>query len=426
MVSVKNVLKYVKSLYSSIIHSIAFYPVLICLGFVILAMTILSFETREMADLLKENLSSLYIQHTETARTILSTVIGGILSLTVFSFSMVMVVLNQASSNYSPRLLPGLISDSKHQIILGIYTGTLLYCLLILTSLGSYNSSEDSVGFSTFLGAIFGILCVCLFIYFIHGISVVIQIDHIIEKIYKESDQHLKRTIEKNEACEAPNAIWKIIYSTHSGYFSEFDTDLMPKALKEEENTLEILPYIDKHIWEGDPLFRIQKQISSEQLADLQLCVRFVKDQHESSTYIGGLIKLMEIAVKAMSPGINDPGTAIDVITRITLLAVQVFEVPMQTKTASNDDAFTVIQNTIIPSELMRKVFQPIRFYARNDCAVTYQLVRSLNFLFRATQNKPAKKVIQEELKAIGDGLENSNFSTYDRENITAMLQDSH
>ncbi len=424
MISIKNFLKYVKSLYSSIIHSIAFYPVLICLGFVILAMTILSYETREMADLLKENLSSLYIQHTETARTILSTVIGGILSLTVFSFSMVMVVLNQASSNYSPRLLPGLISDSKHQIILGIYTGTLLYCLLILTSLGSYNSSEDSVGFSTFLGAIFGILCVCLFIYFIHGISVVIQIDHITEKIYKESDQHLKRTLDSSETCEAPGNTWKIIYSTRSGYFSQFDIDLMPDALKNESNTLEILPYIDQHLWEGDPLFRIQKQISSEQLEDLQLCVRFVKDQHESSTYIGGMIKLMEIAVKALSPGINDPGTAIDVITRLTLLAVQAFELPSQLKTANNDDAFTVIQNTITPSELMRTVFQPIRFYARNDCAVTYQLVRSLNFLFRVTQNKSAKNVIRKELKAIGDGLDGSHFNTYDRENINNMLQE--
>lgn len=409
-------------LYGSIIHSIAFYPVLICLGFLILAMLLLSYETREMADLLKESVPALYIQHTETARTILSTVIGGILSLTVFSFSMVMVVLNQASSNYSPRLLPGLISDSKHQIILGIYTGTLLYCLLILTSLGSYNSSEDSVGFSTFLGALFGIVCVCLFIYFIHGISVVIQIDHIIENIFKKSDQHIKKTLDRTEEATASGTFWKTIYSTQSGYYCEFDTDLMPAALKEKENSLEVIPYIDQHLWEGDPLFRIQKQVSSEELDELQLCTRFVQDRHESLTYNGGMIKLMEIAVKAMSPGINDPGTAIDVITRIALLAVQAFELPNQTRKAGAEQSFAVVQNNMLPSELMRTVFQPIRYYARNDCAVTYQLVRSLNFIYRSTQNDQAKSVIEQELKAIAEGLDTSDFNAYDRENISAML----
>ena len=128
----KSVLKLVKVLYSRVLLSIAFYPVLISFGFCLLAFVILELESLALAKKLKENIPYLFIEDYETARAILTTLIGGILSLTVFSFTMVMVVLSQASSNFSPRLLPSLVSNKRHQLILGVYIGTLLYCIIIL------------------------------------------------------------------------------------------------------------------------------------------------------------------------------------------------------------------------------------------------------------------------------------------------------
>src|SRR5690606_41948384 len=67
----------------------------------------------------------LLVEDGDTALTVLSACLGGLISLMVFSFSMVMLLLSQASNNYSPRLLPGLISDKRHQLILGIYLATI-------------------------------------------------------------------------------------------------------------------------------------------------------------------------------------------------------------------------------------------------------------------------------------------------------------
>ncbi len=416
----KATLKYIKKVYGKIIHSIAFYPVLISSTFLILALATLYFETRELADLLKESLPSLYIQHTETARTILSTVIGGILSLTVFSFSMVMVVLNQASSSYSPRLLPGLISDKKHQIILGIYTGTLLYCLLILTSLGSYNSSEDSVGFSTMLGAIFGIVCVALFVYFIHNISVVIQIDHIIDKITDRSNQFLDKRLSCEEEIESMRDEWKVIYSTVSGYYSHFDSDLLPEPLKKQKNSIEIIPFHDEHIWEGDPLFKVKHRMTSEEIKQIELCFNLTNDRHQGDSYTGGMIKLMEIAVKAMSPGINDPGTAIDVITRLGLLIRKVLKIPPSSICQKDQLNLKIIQTNIAVNELFQIIVQPIRHYSRHDCSVLLELAKALLFVERTTQNEEAKKIILSEIKVICTTLESSEL---DKADINKTLQ---
>ena len=76
----------------------------------------------------------------------------------------------------------------KHQIILGFYTGTILYSVIILMSLGSYKPSEGYTGFSTILAAMFGVICVTLFVYFIHSISSAIQIDNIVKLINIEHD----------------------------------------------------------------------------------------------------------------------------------------------------------------------------------------------------------------------------------------------
>ena len=117
----KIIIKLIKTTYKRTIHSIAFYPVIISACFFIFAMATISLENLDLIKGIKDDVPYLFIEDFNTARSILSTFIAGIISLTVFSFTMVMVVLNQASANFSPGLLPNLISNKKHQIILGIY-----------------------------------------------------------------------------------------------------------------------------------------------------------------------------------------------------------------------------------------------------------------------------------------------------------------
>ena len=103
----------VYALYLDIISSIAFYPTLITFSMFMLALALLSWEDNDATKWLIERHPYFVITNADTARTILGALIGGIISLTVFSFSMVMVLLNQASSNFSHRLLPGL---DRHRI----------------------------------------------------------------------------------------------------------------------------------------------------------------------------------------------------------------------------------------------------------------------------------------------------------------------
>ncbi len=382
----KSLRKLLKRTYKKVLHSIAFYPVLISIVFCCLAFISLSAEGLQVINALKSKIPALFIEDYETARVILATLFGGILSLTVFSFTMVMVVLGQASSNFSPRLLPGLISNKRHQIILGWYIGTLTYVMIILISLGAYGLDRGKLGLSTMLAALFGVICVGLFVYFIHSISSAIQIHHIIERIFKESDRLLNKTLNDQKDGQRIEVLedsskWSTIQLDKSGYYQEFDPSLLSPDFPRTGLQIEIAPYANKHVWQGEIIFRYEGNLSDSDRESLLFCLNIASDRHEESTALGGMIKLMEVAVKALSPGINDPGTAIDVINRIALLMRKILRIHPKTMLVSEDSQLKVIENHILADEIIRVVVQPIRYYSSNDMAVQYELVSALQFV---------------------------------------------
>ena len=424
----KIIIKFIKNSYENVLRSIAFYPVLISLGFLFLAIASMRVDGLEVIKSLKENIPNLFIQDYDTAKSILSTLIGGILSLTVFSFSMVMVVLNQASSSFSPRLLPDLISNKKHQIILGIYIGTLLYCIIILISLGAYGVDSSSLGFSTMLAASMGVLCTGIFVYFINTISEAIQIQNIIDRIYNASHNYLNHKIKKTTLTDdVINAIdtddWTIIFAEKTGYFRGFDAGLLKDSIEKQDNEIFVLPYVNQHIWIGKPVLKIKKSMTKEEKENLLFCITTSPDRHEGDKGIGGMIKLMEIAVKAMSPGINDPGTAIDVIVKLGQLIKEFLHFPPFIIERNDENSCVVIKNIIPASELMRILIQPIRLYSKQDSSVCYILIEVLQFIIEDKDIDSTKKaVVIQELNALRKDIESAIENQTDKERLLALM----
>ncbi|MBO0591570.1 DUF2254 domain-containing protein [Cellulophaga sp. E16_2] len=381
---IKSIRKYLKAWYYKVLYSIAFYPVLLSILFLIIAVTTNRAESLEIVVKLKEKIPYLFISDYETSRAILNTLVAGILSLTVFSFSMVMVVLSQASSNFSPRVLPSLISNKKHQLILGFYIGTLLYCIFSLITLGAKGVDSDAIGLSTMLAAMFSVVCIVFFVDFIHSISTAIQINNIIDRIYVSSSkslqkaynsQHKKITLSVSETTN-----FKPLVIKKTGYYISFDMSLISTASKNKELQINVLPYLNQHLWEGDVIATVSKNLTDETMDELLFGFNLSTNRHSGDEGIGGMIKLMEIAVKAMSPGINDPGTAIEAVTKLGKLLYQSVAFANATSEAVVHTKWIVVSHNIAIEELLRIIIQPIRFYAKEDCTVLFQLIKALKY----------------------------------------------
>lgn len=403
MVKLKN---YFQSIYRAILSSIAFYPAVITLGFFLLAVIALTLENNGLTSYLLDNAPFLVINNADTARTILSTFIGGLLSLMVFSFSMVMLILNQASSNYSPRLLPELISNKRHQIVLGFYLGTIVYCILILIAITPDGDAYTLPGAAVLLGIIFGITCLGMFVYFIHSISQEIQINFILKRIFDRTKSRLHQLSEEelaNKNLTYPTTDeWHKIYGTENGYFQGVSKSTIIELADELDTVFEVLPVKGLFILKSVPILKSKKKLEEEDAKKVLSCLQYSGNPIGDENFIFGIKQITEIAVKAMSPGINDPGTAInaiDYLTELLAIRMQLEDIEMFTGEAKQ---LRLVQTTVDFDQLLYNMLASLRQYCKHDVIITQKILLMLKYLAREkTAIKTYHTTIQKEIKTI-------------------------
>ena len=389
------------SVFRSVRSKIIFYPTVFAVAGILFAFLMMYIESLGVSKYLLENLPALVVDHGDTALTILSAIITGLISMMVFSFSMVMLLLSQASSNYSPRLLPGLISNKSHQIILGIFLGTILYCIFILFSIRPEEDKFSIPGFSVLLGIFFTVVCIYAFIYFIHNISENIQISRILDKIYLIAKSNLSAIIEnqKENPAQFPNTKdWNSYFSDNCGYLQNVSVENLMDICKDKDLKLHILPVNGVFVLKGIPLFRANKDLDKKTEKDIISNFHFSSGELVQENYVLAFKQIAEIIVKAMSPGINDPGTGLNGIDYLT----ELFSLRMQkndtTVHESNGVPYIHI-NTVDFDELLYNVMAAIRTYCKHDIILIQKLMLMFRYLKIQSMENP-KHLTSIELEA--------------------------
>lgn len=410
------------SFFNVIESKIAFYPTVLALFGVLFAFFMLYMENLGISKYLLDKAPILVVDNGNTALTILSALISGLISVIVFSFSMVMLLLSQASSNYSPRLLPGLISDKKHQIILGTYLSTILYNIFVLFSIQPTGDKYQLPGFAVLMGILGTVVCIYAFIFFIHNISQSIQISNILKRIYTQSKGRLDELIDKEEEHLKPfpdSEGWYEYYSKDSGYLQNIsDTNLIDICIEKETN-LFILPVKGIFVLSGLPLFRSKKELDEKTVNQILNNFNFAREELIEDNYILGFKQITEIIVKAMSPGINDPGTAINAIDYLTeLFALRMMK--KDTNVIRREEKPYLKIRTIDFKDLLYQVMVSIRTYCKHDVTLAQKILIMLNYLlYTPTYNPDYKKYINLEIDTL---LNDAKEAISNERDVDALL----
>ena len=380
---------------------IAFFPSIIAIGGCVFAYLMFFLEEKGISKYLLDIIPELVINNTETARSILTTFIAGLISIMVFSFSMVMILLNQASSNFSPRLLPGLISNRKHQIILGIYIATILYCIFILVSIEPNEGQQELPGFSVLMAIFLMVNCLAAFIYFIHSISEGIQINNIMDKIFLDSKKKLEHLINNDKEIQFPNTEnWISYKSNKAGYLESISFNAIAEIAKKNDCKIEILAIKGLFINTESPLFKTEKELDEAIISTLHRHFDFDKNELIEENYVLAFKQITEIAIKAMSPALNDPGTALNAIDYLT----QLFALRLQKNETSYvciEDNAWVLLATIDFKTLIYQVMVAFRTYCKHDAITVQKLLLMLNYLHKLAKNnnEDYRKIIEHEIE---------------------------
>ncbi|AUC84164.1 DUF2254 domain-containing protein [Polaribacter sp. ALD11] len=401
-------------------NKIAFFPSIIALAGVLFAYVMMYLENLGISAYLQSFLPELVINDKETARTILSTFIAGLTSIMVFSFSMVMILLNQASSNFSPRLLPGLVSNRRHQVVLGVYLFTIIYCILILVSIEPSGDKYQLPGFSILLSIVFMIHSLAAFIYFIHSISQEIQINNILLKIYESAEKKLLHLIDDeksliNKTIDTQN--WILHKTKCTGYFKILSLDILLDLAFENNFQLEILANKGSYCSEDAVLFKTNIAINEEISERIHANFTFSKGELIDDNYLLAFKQITEVAVKSMSPGINDPGTAmnaIDYLSELLILRVQKKNIDIKQK---NNKPFVLV-NSLEFEDLLYNIMASLRTYCTHDIIIVTKLLTSLNNVKKKSKFEEYTAIIAKETDYL---LTDANTNISNKEDLKKL-----
>ena len=389
---------WVKRRYYDIVNSIAFYPAFIALIFLLVAFGSIAFDFSETGKQIKSSVSWLTLKDASTTRVIISTIVAGILSLTVFSFSMVMIVLNQAASQMSNRILDRLIGNRFQQMVLGIYIGTIVFALFLLSTIRDIESHLYIPALSTYLLILITIFDIFLFIYFLHYITQSVKYEVIINRLYENTKSSMEaefRSEHKTEKTLEIDCNNEVNMPT-SGLFEGFDEKRLLKFCSEHDAVIHLLHHKGTFLLKNEPVARINKSLEEDKTKYLTDILLIQQEERIGNNSFYGFKQLMEIALRALSPGINDPGTAIVSLRSMFVLLAKRSKVPTQSNLADEDGTLRIITKEFTLEEVFKRAILPIWDYGKEDRSVRWELKRLLTQYNKITHSESANKLLRE------------------------------
>lgn len=334
-------------------------------------------------------LDFLYTGGPEGTRTILSTIAGSMITVAGVAFSVTIVALTLTSSQFGPRLLRNFMKDRGNQAVLGTFIATFIYCLLILRSVDTSGRQIFVPYISVSFGVLLALASVGVLIYFIHHISTSIHADHVTETVYRELMETIQALFpeeyghggtEKRREGEDDRPVHPVAAS-RGGYLQAVDREGL-LALAGEKDILISVPHRPgEYIVSGGTLVEVLGTVRpdeslAERIAD-HLIVGPQRTPEQDAEF--AIHQLVEVAVRSLSPGINDPFTAISCIDRLgsalCYLAGRAFPSPYLLDGGGTP---RVIVKPATYAGVLNAAFDQIRQHGRSSAAVTIRLLETL------------------------------------------------
>ncbi len=400
----KVIIKWIRKHYLKIINSIAFYPAIIAICFLFLSWGMLELDFSAWGKQLKTHFGWLTLKDASTGRTIISTIVSGIMSLTVFSFSMVMIVLNQAASQMTNRMLNSMIENRFQQIVLGFYIGTIVYALFLLSTIRDVSSGIYVPALSIYLLIIFTVVDIFFFIYFLDYVTRTVKYETVIQRVQRKTAKAMDRLYsDRAEVALLTDVTRSVeIFMRESGYVQGVDTKQMLRFAKQENLVISVLHEPGAYLIRGMEVLRVEGAISLDPEVKKKLyeMVDVYIGQPIETNPVYGFHHLSEVAIKALSPGINDPGTAVLSLHALTDLFS--FRLQRRPPSVLRDEEGTPRVHLKHPGfrDLFEYCIFPVWKYGKSDPYVQNELMDMLHQLIHADRQQKHsalfKKLLQE------------------------------
>ncbi|MGD0468661.1 MAG: DUF2254 domain-containing protein [Terriglobales bacterium] len=343
----------------------------------------------------------------QVAQIILAGIAASIMTVVSIVFAILLMTLTLASMQFSPRIIVSFSRDRVTQWTLGIFLGTFLYCLAALPAAHSLPHPFEPV--ATVLGAmVLALVCVGLLLFFIHHISQAISVNHIVDRIAVETEAmideimpwpHLLDHHVKDAEPLRPNPSEVAVLSHDSGYIRFVDTRRLVALAKHYHVTIRVLRRVGHFVPAGIPLMMVSKgnRLPPEGTAELLAAFDLGPTRTLQQDVEFGVLQIVDVALKAISPAVNDPTTAINCIDQLSRILIRfVSREPPEELLYDPPGIVRASIGWIHFERLLDAAFEQIRMYSKTDVAVSLRLLRAFGDIAATTPDPEFRRILVE------------------------------
>ena len=322
-----------KQIWSNLRSSFWFVPSLIVAVSIALAVALIEADSTG-SDRWLARWPRLFGAGAEGARGMLSTIAGSMMTVVGVTFSMTLVTLALASSQYTSRILRNFMRDRVTQVVLGIFTGIFTYCLIVLRTIRGGDESGFIPNLAVSFGVVLAIGGISVLIFFIHHIASSIQASNIIASVAAETMVAVDRLFpeklgngpvdgdEDQSQLPLPERSWQAVSARGNGYIQSVDNAALLRLAREHQTIVRMERSIGEFVVHDTTLasLALEDPPEKEIIADLQAAYsinRYRTVEHDSAF---GIRQIVDMALRALSPGINDTTTAVMCVDYLTAI----------------------------------------------------------------------------------------------------------
>jgi uncharacterized membrane protein len=375
--------------------------------------------------------------HAAGARVVLSTIASSMMTVVGVTFSMTLVTLALASSQYTSRILRTFIRDRVTQVVLGIFTGIFAYCLIVLRAI----PGDPEVGIIASLAMVVGIVMavgsVGALIFFIHHIASSIQASTLIAVIAEETMDAVDSVfparvrepaaddIEEATPALPPGRRWHVVPVEGHGYVEGIDDAALLRVAREHETVVRMERGVGAFAVHGTPLAWLALEAPPTEAVVAAVQAAFALSRHRTlqQDCAFGIRQLVDVAMRALSPSTNDTSTAVMCVDYLTAILARLADRSDPAARRFEDGALRVVAVGPTFASLVAESFEQIRGNAAGNVAVMLRMLGALQTLAGLTVDPARRHVLRQHLEYIAELADRTLASPHDRARFARRVE---
>jgi uncharacterized membrane protein len=419
------------------LESFWFYPAVLCVAAVVLA-EVLVLVDRGLSPATIDDIGPLSALGASGSRALLGAIATSVLTVAGTTFSITISVLATTTSTYGPRLVRNFMTDRGNQLVLGVFTASFLYALIVLRSVRS--EDDDRTAFVPTLAVngamVLAMLCVGVLVYFIHHIADSVQVSTLQRRLRDDLDAVVELlaparpgagTADANAAAPAAlPPVHEEVMATTTGYVQWVDLDDLVDAARRAHGVGETVVRPGDHVLAGEPVLRLHgtSPWEPDPAHDARRAIVLGAERTPHQDLAFAVQQLTEMAVRALSPGTNDPYTAAYAFDALAEGLVRLVErEPPPPGRTDEDGTLRAVVRWPAAEEHLGSVLLAVRTYALASPAALASAARLVERLADADARPGPRARLRAEVRAWRDAMPGSDLLAHDREPVERRLE---